>query len=456
MNRKIRLALLALALVAVVPTMSAVAEVAAVKYPLAETWKATPNPDRIVLTWEGAPATTQAVTWRTSADVLAPQAQIALATDNSGFKANAITLAAHETTEVPNNLGGTAKFHSVKFEDLTPETQYLYRVGDGMNWSEWFEFTTAADREKPFSFIYVGDAQNDILEHWSRVIRQAYSDMPDADFILHAGDLINRANNDYEWGEWFKATGFITAMRSNFVTPGNHEYSGTTNGAISNYWDPQFAMPKNGPEGIEDSVYYMDYQGVRFISLNSNLGKQQGAVDLALQTEWLDGVLANNPNQWTVVTLHHPVYSGAEGRNNPAVRETWKPLFDKYGVDLVLQGHDHTYARGHVSNLPEGAKAVSAQTGTVYVVSVSGPKMYSGSSKIWDENGAILDSAVEHTQLYQLIEVDGNVIRYEARTATGSLFDAFEIEKSPSGNKRLKELVPGQEGAVIAPSTASK
>ncbi len=58
---------------------------------------------------------------------------------------------------------------------------------------------------------------------WSRVIREAYSDAPKAAFLLHAGDLINTAEADAEWGEWFGAGSWINAMMPNIAVPGNHE-----------------------------------------------------------------------------------------------------------------------------------------------------------------------------------------------------------------------------------------
>ncbi|MFM8215573.1 MAG: fibronectin type III domain-containing protein, partial [Pirellula sp.] len=45
---------------------------------------------------------------------------------------------------------------------LQPATKYAYRVGDGVNWSEWFQFRTASTQPEPFSFVYFGDAQNDL------------------------------------------------------------------------------------------------------------------------------------------------------------------------------------------------------------------------------------------------------------------------------------------------------
>src|SRR5262249_21666459 len=141
-----------------------------------------------------------------------------------------------------------------------------------VNWSEWFQFRTASDRPEPFSFIYFGDAQNGIRSLWSRVVREAFSDAPRARFIIHAGDLVDSANSDAQWGEWFGAGGWINAMIPSLPTPGNHEYPLAHGEAkhLSRYWRPQFALPENGPPGLEETTYYLDYQGVRIISLNSS------------------------------------------------------------------------------------------------------------------------------------------------------------------------------------------
>ncbi|RHW39059.1 hypothetical protein D1B31_13945 [Neobacillus notoginsengisoli] len=135
-STKGRTLLLSALLVGAVPTMNVVlADLAATKYPAAETYKPTPVPDRVVLTWKGDTATTQAVTWRTDTSVVTPQAQIAIAEDGPAFKAKATTVNAESTSEVKGNQEYTAKFHTVNFKSLQPETKYLYRVGDGINWS---------------------------------------------------------------------------------------------------------------------------------------------------------------------------------------------------------------------------------------------------------------------------------------------------------------------------------
>lgn len=399
----------------------------------ADLHRPTAQPDRIILTWAGDPATSQAVTWRTSTSVEKAVAQIAEAEDGPLFKTKAKTVAAK--SEPFQSSLGMAKYHSVRFENLKPATKYVYRVGDGFNYSEWSQFSTVSDKVAPLEFIYVGDAQNDLFEMWSRVIRASFADAPKARFIVHAGDLINNPERDDQWGEWFRAAGWINQNVPSIPTPGNHEYGAPPNGVrgLNRHWRPQFTLPENGVKGAEETNYYLDIQGVRMVSLNSNALQKE-------QVEWLDKLLANNPNPWTVITFHHPIFSTAKGRDNKDLREIWKPVFDKHRVDLVLTGHDHSYGR---SNLVTGL--TKKEGGTVYVVSVSGPKMYNVTPAEWMRRKA------EDTQLYQVIRIDGGKLTYEARTARGDLYDAFELQKQKGKANKLTEKIPGAKPENLRP-----
>ena len=391
------------------------------------------RPDRLILTWNGDPARSQAVTWRTSTEVASAVAEIAVAEDGPLFVDKAQQVFAK--TEVFESDLGEAIYHSVVFEGLAPETLYVYRVGDGgEQWSEWQQFRTMAAEAKPLTFLYVGDAQNSVFSMWSRLIRQGYSTAPEADFIVHAGDLINRANVDAEWGDWFLAAGWINGKLSSVPTPGNHEYEkGVGEKALSRHWQPLFTLPENGPSGPPaETSYYLDIQGVRVVALNSNEALEE-------QAAWLDDLLADNPNRWTVVAHHHPVYSASKDRDNPEMRALWQPIYDKHGVDLVLQGHDHTYAR---SNLMTGENIQAGPGGTVYVVSVSGPKMYKVDEEPWMVRSA------QDTQLFQKIRIDGDVLSYESYTARGTLFDAFELRKRYGV---ANELIESTNPALGAP-----
>ena len=313
----------------------------------------------------------------------------------------------------------------MEFNDLAPPTRYVYRVGDGSNWSEWIQFRTASTDSGPFAFVYFGDAQNNLKSHWSRVVREAYRGTPEAAFLLHAGDLVDCANSDAQWGEWFDAGGFIHRMTPCIAAPGNHEYAGE----LSRHWRATFAFPEHGPDGLEQTVYFIDYQGARIIILNSNDRLQD-------QADWLETVLAESKERWTIVSFHHPIYSSAQGRDNPELRDRWQPVFDRFGVDLVLQGHDHTYARTKMmihEDLGTRAWSRSAGAGTVYVISVSGPKMYPVDKR------PFMSRTAQGTQLYQIITIDGDQLHYEARTVTGRRHDAFTLRKRVGQSNQLVE-----------------
>ncbi|MEO0339446.1 MAG: metallophosphoesterase family protein, partial [Bacteroidota bacterium] len=389
-------------------------------------------PDRIMLTLTEDPATSIGINWRTSLIVTEGTVQITKATGGPEIRDTFVTFTA-ETSPLLSDING-ANYHSVVIKELAPSTKYAYRVGNDKYWSEWAHFQTGPVDERAISFIYFGDAQNDVKSMWSRTIRGAYSQMPKADFLLHAGDLINVADRDHEWGEWFYAGGWIYRMMPSIATPGNHEYSydrETKDRALSTHWNPTFTLPENGPEGLEETVYTIDYPNLKIISLNSQAFKSFKA-DSAAQVKWLKDVLKKNDKKWTIVTMHHPIYSSSVGRDNIRLRNALKPLFEKHGVDIVLQGHDHTYGRG--TNLPLGRKKTLA--GPMYVVSVSGPKMYPSGLSEW------MQRAAANTQLYQLITIEGDELRFKAYTTADELYDAFIIAKQADGSNRFIDQAP--------------
>lgn len=416
---------------------------------LTRDWNAaSSHPDRIVLTWSGDPSSSQSVTWRTQAGVTDAVAQIALASPDPAFGFSARTVPARSRSLDTRRLGGAGvvvSYHSATFAGLEPDTLYAYRVGDGERWSEWFHFRTASKERKPFSFIYFGDAQNDIASLTSRTIRRGFVQAPEARFMIHAGDLVNDANDDEQWGEWFRTGGWIYAMVPSVPAAGNHEYRTLTAKErkrgimdLSVFWKPQFTLPTNGIVGLEETSYYFDYQGARIIVLNSNEQHEAQAV-------WLSKVLTHDPQSWTIVTFHHPIFSSAKGRDNAELRALWKPLFDKHGVDLVLQGHDHTYARGSSPARYAGRTTVPGNTrerltGPVYVVSVTGRKMYEFKKDEWDTYEATLDRQAENMQLFQLVRISGDTLAYEAFTATGVLYDGFELVRGKEPNLLVERL----------------
>jgi hypothetical protein len=401
-------------------------------------------PDRVIVNLTEDAAHSFAVNWRTDQQVPMGYVEVAKETHGPDFllegnrrRIKAITQMFENENVRDNEPLVKAAYHAVRVDSLEPGTTYVYRVGDGSDgdsaWSEWFQLQTPTeDDNTPFSFIYFGDAQNNVKSMWSRVVRKSYQMMPTVEFMLHAGDLINHSESNQEWGEWFYAGGYIHATVPSIMTPGNHEYS---EGELSALWRPQFNLPHNGPlTTTQETCYTLDYKNMKLVSMDA-VSLQQDEASRTAQVKWLDSVLANNTKKWTVLTMHYPIFSTAKGRDNTVLRESLLPLINRYKVDLVLQGHDHTYARGAVTNQEEGM-TVLEDAGTVYAVSVSGPKMYESQDQEWMERRG------EFTQLFQIITVRNDTISYEAYTPMGSLYDAFDLVKDQNGKKKLTNREP--------------
>lgn len=373
-------------------------------------------PEKIILNLTDKPYNSIAVTWQSKQKYNHPLVQYAVSTKWTEFKNKINSVNASIDSLFLD--GKMIYYFSALLNDLSENTIYVYRVGSDSIWSEWNQFRTASKENKPFRFVYLGDPQNDLREDVSRVFREAFRKAPDAAFWLFAGDLTDEPK-DSLWSEWFEASGFIHKMIPSIMAVGNHDLTiemvDGKRKRINDYilWKKMFTLPENGLDNMKESVYYVDYQGVRFIVLNTNYNLEEQAV-------WLEKILSSNKNKWTIVIYHHPFYSTGEGRDNKKIRDAFMPIFDKYGVDLVLQGHDHTYARTHK------IKAGNIDSkGTVYITSVSGPKQYKP-NPLYKELIAKLGSFV---QLYQIISINGNKLNYEAYTINGELYDNFELTK---------------------------
>jgi hypothetical protein len=392
-------------------------------------------PERIILTWSGDPTTTQSVTWETAAALTSAQAQVARMSAHPNFEASATTVQGTVTAADASEPGR----YAVSFTGLEPDTRYLCRVGDGKIWSEWNAFRTADATSAPFRFLYVGDAQNSIKSLWSRTIRAAYAAAPDARFIASAGDLVAEGHDVRLWNEWRDAQGFVTATIPSLPVVGNHDLHRTPGSpeaksvlSVSRIWHQLFALPNNGPDAPEmkGQSYFMDYQGVRFVVVDVNVFANE-AFDPAAkqriwnaQLAWLNKVLANNPNRWTIVLQHQPLYAMAKGRDYQEMRAVLGPLYEKHGVDLVLLGHDHLYSRSH--KVMQGRVVEPSAPGIVYAISVSGPKMY----EIDEPNRKLMAKVIDKMQCYQVIEVAPEKLNYVARSADGVVIDGFELRKS--------------------------
>jgi hypothetical protein len=390
-------------------------------------------PDRIVLNATATPSTSIAVTWRTNTTITSGYCELQPATDtrinpkdSKSFKATTTTV----TYQNKNEAAVIANQHSYIITGLTPGAEYIYRVGADENWSEWFQFSTPSEDNDEFSFIYLGDPQVSLRSQCAKVIRKAFQESPDAGFMFYAGDVINRAGRDSEWQGFFDAGSFILASIPQLMTPGNHDYDDLT---LDPHWNSQFTLPTNGPAGLDGTCYFVDYKNLRLISIDSATDgelENEDGYELTSQKAWLDSVLSNNTQKWTIVTTHLPFYSPKQSRDNKQLRKHFQPILEKHGVDMVLTGHDHSYGRGTATDNPNIKPSI------IYVVSVSGPKLYEAGDKDW------MQKSISYTMLYQVISINDNNLSYKAFDATGKLRDEFKLTKNSSGKNKLTDLQP--------------
>ncbi|GAA1539021.1 phosphodiesterase/alkaline phosphatase D-like protein [Microbacterium ginsengiterrae] len=447
-------------------------------------------PTRIVLTPTETPSTSQSFSWL-AGDASHTTGQVQIVPSSGGETRTVDAYSAGVAGSNPN------QHFSATVDALAPATEYDYRVGLEGSWSDWFTFRTEDPNATDFQFVYYGDAQIGLDSTWPSVVAQAEATAPRSIGSVHAGDLINTSGNDTEWMNWFLGMQGSAVSTNVMAAPGNHEYSGDK---TLSTWKANFEYPRNNPsvesigeladlakgesdvarqyaayfahwaEFATETVYYTDYQDVRFITLNATRdttfltpnglpgcsGDECPSARVAelwtkFQAAWLDGVLENSPSKWNVVTFHQPVFSTSAGRDEPILRAEWVPVFQDNDIDLVLMGHDHTYARGYVDT--DATETAGITTGPVYVVSNSGAKHYeleSDEKNVWTNNGATQVIRGAGVTTYQVIDVSEDQLVYRSYLAektadattelpVGAVYDEFTVTKDDAGRKWVTE-----------------
>ena len=389
-------------------------------------------PDRIVASPAQDGSTGFSVAWRTDTRVSAPQLEIVVAGDSPDMGEPRRI----EATSTPlKTENGEAHHHRADVDGLQPDTLYAWRVQGDRTWSAWHHTRTAAAATAPLTLLYFGDTQNKNVSLTTRVVREAMRAAPEARLALFAGDLVSGGDgeDDNEWGEWFEAGGALPTSLMVAPAAGNHEYfeefedTPQERRVLGDHWTRTFALPANGASGAEPTTYWFDYQDVRVVVLDGTSALDLGTAEA--QAAWLDRTLADNPHRWSIALVHQPMYSPRQDRENRLLREHVLPVLERRRVDLVLQGHDHVYGR-----------LKSEAPTPVFVVSITGAKQY----RLSEEARKTMRPVAEDTQLFQVLRFDGPRLRYEARTATGRLYDAFDLVEGGAAGKQLVEHAEGR------------
>ena len=155
---------------------------------------------------------------------------------------------------------------------------------------------------------------------------------------------------------------------------------------------------------MDGKEYYRFTTGnVAFYSLNSNYMDKK-------QIDWLESELAKDTSQWKICFFHHPPYSsGGKHGSDKQLREIVEPIFVKYGVNIVLTGHDHFYER------------IKPQKGIYYFVSGAGGKLRSGDVR---DNSSITDKAFDRDMSFMVAEIVGDQFYFQVVSRTGETVDA--------------------------------
>jgi predicted phosphodiesterase len=176
--------------------------------------------------------------------------------------------------------------------------------------------------------------------------------------------------------------------------------------ALGNHDDPNQRYYK--PFGMGGQRFYsFQKPDVRFFVLDSNyMDKDQQA--------WLEKELAASNSRWKIAYCHHPLYSsGARHGSEIDLRTIVEPLFIKYGVNVVFAGHEHFYER------------LQPQNGIAYFTAGGSAKLREGDVL----GGKLSAKGFDTEQSFMLVEIDGDVLRFQVLSRRGKLVDSGEIKK---------------------------
>jgi 3',5'-cyclic AMP phosphodiesterase CpdA len=344
------------------------------------------TPEQIHITWGEDPASSVCLSWASAAQALNPRVRI---TQSSASR----TVHAVQRTYTDGLNGQTVFTYHASLTGLKADSEFQYWVtaDNDRNRAQPFaaNFRTAPRGRKPFRWTSYGDLATPNTA-WTLSSPQSAFAVKAVErfqplFHLLNGDLcyanLNPAAQPSVWADFGNNVQASAARRPWMPCPGNHEIE-FGNGAqgFSSYLT-RYTLPSNGTP-FPGLWYRFQVGSVLFISLSADdviyqdsgafvagpaalqpapstgnspippgtslyiHGYSQGA-----QTRWLEGTLqaaSRDPNvDWIIVQMHQDALSSAKNGNgsDKGIREAWLPLFDRYGVDLVLCGHDHDYER---------------------------------------------------------------------------------------------------------------
>ncbi|MGV9343956.1 purple acid phosphatase family protein [Streptomyces spiralis] len=306
----------------------------------------------------------------------------------------------------------TQYYLHAKLTHLRPGRTYYYGVGhQGFDPAEPHllgtlgTFTTAPDHKQPFTFTAFGDqgVSYHALANDSLILGQNPA------FHLHAGDIAygdpagqgktsDTVFDSRTWDQFLAQTESVAKSVPWMVSYGNHDMEAWYSPNGYGGEEARFTLPDNGPDKKNlPGVYSFVYGNTAIISLDPNDISFEIPANLGIsggtQTKWFEAQLkkfrAARDIDFVIVFFHHCAYCTSTAHaSEGGVRQEWVPLFEKYDVDLVINGHNHQYERTDVikgntvtKKLPIGGTAYPETEGVVYVTAgAAGRSLYAFSA----------------------------------------------------------------------------
>ena len=188
------------------------------------------------------------------------------------------------------------------------------------------------------SFILLGDIHNSLTNDQMAALSQRHLDIQ---FWAQMGDWMERPYMYYEQMMYQSLLGTRFDSLPIVAIPGNHEYLKGVVKTLPDHWKNIFPNPQNGQARFLGTTYYVDFPQLRLIALDTD-GLHRMS-DYTQVSFWLKKTLRDAGKKFTMVMMHHPVYSFAEGRSNPLMWLAFHSAMRE--ADIVFSGHDHNYAR---------------------------------------------------------------------------------------------------------------
>lgn len=293
---------------------------------------------------------------------------------------------------------GNSYRHSVILKNLIPSTVYHYRiVSDSIKCGD-NTFHTAVEPSEPFTLVVYGDTRTNIHDHRA-VVDEMIKHSPD--LVLNTGDMVTDGRLFPLWDVFFLVIGDLVESVPYYTVLGNHEEN------AQQYYD-LFYLPKGG--GKEGEQWYsFDYGSVHFVCLDSDVRYSEE------QLAWLEDDLsqASGKARWIFAAFHHPVYSSGYHGGEYDTLSDWVDAFERYGVDMVFNGHDHCYERSFDND--------------IWYILTGG-----GGAPLYpvNQNPNPRQVYAEMTLHFCKLRIDGAKIEFEMIRADGTVGDAMTVTES--------------------------